>query len=560
MRSCAVIGCGPAGMAACAALRQNGLLVTCFDMHGEPGGMWSYNSRDLFSGRGCISPVFPSMRCILPKDLMSFSDVRFDYTAGQFLHHTMVKHYLTEQYAAQKGIRDCTRFNTKVESVRRAAQESTSAEGSPSWKLVTVNVKNGDVMEWSFDYVCVCTGQTHEVRFPTKLREETLKDYVASGGELHHSAYVKDFRSLRHKRVAVIGDGVSAYNMCSELRKFGADVIHSSMVPPSKATISPTESRKARSKPPSKMVTEVRDVVTTFVEMCNRLPGWRNNVFQANQMILRWMRYSVQQMKEVKHVGKPLKSFQDSKDILFAPDPSRVHSLEEIIKESQLRHLSNAKKEQETADNDQEGELLTSIDTVISATGYTIRFPFLHPSVRKVVEEDTMLLLTGETAAEAGKTSLAQRRGLYMGTLYNEEPTLAFIGTQKELLPPFLMFEAQARFIAFCFSQRVEVPPTPALRLEKEKEWVSVYEEGLRHLRREATEQSGGAEENWGLHSAAYYNILQQMLEISSRDTYTTKIMERKKWFFYSALVRIYNKFRSMAPLKRKKTARPVQQ
>jgi len=209
MHSCAVIGCGPAGMAASAVLRQYGLMVTCFEVEPEVGGIWAKNSRDVFSTRGVLSPVYPSMRCVLPKDLMSFSDVRFDYTTPQFPHHTAVRQYLGH-YAERKGIRGLTRFNTKVESIRWDPRQS-------SWKLISVNIRNGDIMEWSFDRICVCTGQTQEARFPEGARE-LLHDYTRHGGEVHHAAHIKDFRAFANKRVAVVGDGVTAYDYCLELR------------------------------------------------------------------------------------------------------------------------------------------------------------------------------------------------------------------------------------------------------------------------------------------------------------------------------------------------------
>lgn len=169
MQSCAVIGCGAAGMIASSLLRQHGLLVTCFEMNDDAGGMWNGNSHDNFTECGANIPLYPSMTCVIPKDLMSFSDFRFDVTTPQFAHHTAAKRYLA-CYSSYKGVKALTRFNTKVQSVRWDPRDKT-------WKLITINLYNGDVMEWSFEKVCVCTGHTHSPRYPPHIRT-LLRSYV----------------------------------------------------------------------------------------------------------------------------------------------------------------------------------------------------------------------------------------------------------------------------------------------------------------------------------------------------------------------------------------------
>jgi len=92
------------------------------------------------------------------------------------------------------------------------------------------------------------------------------------------------------------------------------------------------------------------------------------------------------------------------------------------------------------------------VDVVIAATGYTRRYPFLHADLRRQLEEDEPLLLESPTMAAGTEDKAAasppqRRNGLFLGTLHATQPSLAFVGHQKELLPPFLLFEAQARFI-----------------------------------------------------------------------------------------------------------------
>lgn len=570
MQSCAVIGCGPAGMVACTALRQSGLLVTCFDIAPGPGGIWSSNARDVFSSRGAVSPIYPSMRCVLPKELMCFSDVHFDFTVPQFPHHTAVQHYML-QYASQKGVRGLTRFNTKVESARYDPVDRL-------WKLISVNVLNGDVMEWAFDKVCVCTGQTQEVRFPVGLRE-TLDSYVREGGELHHAAHVKDFRSFRNKRVVIVGDGVSAYDYCMELKRMGAEVTHSTMMQGETSTAvggAAGAATAAESSPSSlnakagggaslssslwkdaaamsgdaqgrKELSDVRvaaDAATRLTSFMARLPWMRNDVHAANDVVRKWLRYRNTRVEAIPTVGLPVES--EGRGIRFRDDPLRRQSTEEVVAEAKARaQRRSGDSGPSLTTSALSGVFLDRVDAVICATGFTRRYPFLHPDIRRVLEDDGPRLLTpsaGSTAETAAAES-GSRHGLYLGTLWTNEPSLAVVGHQRELLPPFLIFEAQSRFIAYAFTQRLSLPQGAAALQARETE-LTMENPLLCDLYSPA---------GLGLHSAVYYNVLQQELGVSSRDTYTAKIMQRQRWLLSSTLVRIYHKFRSMAPLKRKK-------
>lgn len=532
MHSCAVIGCGPAGMVASTFLRQSGLLVTCFELASDCGGIWQSNSRDLFTSRSLPSPIYPSMRCVLPKDLMSFSDVRFDYTVPQFPHHTAVQHYL-RQYAAQKGIRGLTRFNTKVESVRLDSTDNT-------WKLITVNVLNGDVLEWSFDRVCVCTGQTNEARFPVSLRE-TLQGYLQAGGELHHSSHVKDFRAFREKRVVVVGDGVSAYDYGAELKKAGADVHHSTLGP------SPSVGAFDVAPPATPpvmgggMAAARPDLVTYIALLCQRYAGWRSDVHRANELVHKWLRHRNERWESIPRVGPPTET--DGRGITFAEDPSAMHRVAETIAEARLRRLTPGHaRAPATGSGPPAGVFLDNVDAVISATGYTRRFPFLHADLRRTLEEPQLALpLPPAGNGESSQQSPTPFSPLYMGTILAAHPTMAFIGLQRELLPPFLMFEAQSRYVSYSFTHRITLPSTSEMAA-REAEIFSAYPLPV----------DIGMRANVGLHSAVYYNALQHQLGVSSRNTYTSAVHERWRWLTLSSGLRLYHKFRAMAPLLRK--------
>jgi hypothetical protein len=511
---------------------------------------------------------------------MSYGDVRFDFTVPQFPHHSSVRHYL-QHYAEVKGVLGLTRFNTKVESIRYDARDGL-------WKLIAVNVSSGDVLEWSFDKVCVCTGQTHEARFPVGLKE-VLADYVKEGGELLHSSHCKEFRRFRGKRVVVVGDGVTAHDYCAELQSCGADVHRSTTIraaaTPTCAKVSCAEgtteamvakssrcgvdwmrrtwSRAVVQSSHSRLGDEATvarkaavDVATRLVRASRQLSQNRSEVPYSDHASRNWMPHRSASSPSASRVGFPIGS--EGMGILCEDDSSRRPPLADVMAEARVLSaagtFSGASAEQ--------GVFLDNVDAVICATGYTSRYPFLHATVRCAVEEaDNYLWLASDSNVAALErsercpaasvaddvscrlaTATAPRRGLFLGTLYDLQPSLAFVGAQRGLLPPFLMFEAQARYIAYTFTSRIALPSTEAKLAQLEEELVQ-----CNPLLTELYNPEG-----LGLHSAVYFNVLQHALGVSSRDTYSAKLRERQWWIASTGLLRLFHKARSMAPLKRK--------
>ncbi|ESL09493.1 hypothetical protein TRSC58_02784 [Trypanosoma rangeli SC58] len=524
-------------MAACTALRRSGLLVTCFELAAGPGGIWNSDTRSSFSSRGLVSPVHPTMRCILPKDLMSFSDLRFDYTVPQFPHHSSVCRYL-EQYAEKMGIWGLLRPNTKVQSVRYDERDAV-------WRIITVNVVNGDVFEWSFDKVCVCTGQTQEPRYPGGINE-LLQPYLKDGGELHHASHVKDFRQFKGKRVVVVGDGVTAWDYCWELLRCGSDVYHSSC----QLLYIPQQQLEGLAQwPPSatRQGGAMRDAASAALQLLSCTPGWRSDITKGNRIVSNWIQFRNEACwGRLPGVGHPLRS--EGRGILFTEPPKRKT---DILDEAKTRSMARERQHiGSTVDDISGGIFVDNVDAVICATGYNARYPFLHHDMRKVLEGPPPLQLPQKEdgqlrsshGANLGKVT-PHHHGLYLGTLYAHNPSIAFVGMQKELLPPFLLFEAQTKFISYAFTHRLKLPPDVEGLLSRQLEMMERY----------PLLQNLYGPHGLGLYSALYFNVLQEELQVGSRKTYTASIMERRRWILTTSLLRMVHKLRSMAPLKRKR-------
>lgn len=556
-------------MAAATRLRQKGMMVTCFEVAPEVGGIWNGNGHDSFTTRGVLSPIYSSLRCVLPKDFMSFSDIRMDFTAPQFPHHSFVQRYL-HRYGEAKGVRAITRFNTKVESCRFDARDGR-------WKVITVNIVSGDIHEWVFDRVAVCTGQHHAARFPEKWKEE-LGPFLDAGGEVTHSAYLKQFRQWKGKHALVVGDGVSAYDCMRELQRNGARVTHSTSLD---LRLDPNDAAERKRMRSRLQVSEgldslpgfrssKRDVMSLIPRLLVKL-GLRNSEHHAHELITKWLRFQSDEIFKVPRVGRIIGC--DGRNVLCKDDPTRKRSSSEVLDEA-VQRGSAAKAsssvvvpspppaQQEssmglpTGDmpngvaTSPQGVFLDEVDVIVFATGYTLQFPFLHDEIRSVVEGRSPPLritpqsTSGDEPIHSEPDSPMDSRGLYLGTIFARNPTLAFVGTQRDLLPPFMLMEAQSSFIANAFTNRLQLP-------EAEQGMVA-YEMDLHHVFPEL--RSLYSERGMGLHSAAYFNALHhEMGLLEGRQTYTGNLSRRHWWVLLNWALMAIHKLRSMAPLKRKK-------
>lgn len=71
--------------------RQSGLIVQCFAVALELGGIWASSAADLFYPRSLVSRIYSSIGCVLPRDLMSYSGLHFDYTVSQLPHRSSAR-------------------------------------------------------------------------------------------------------------------------------------------------------------------------------------------------------------------------------------------------------------------------------------------------------------------------------------------------------------------------------------------------------------------------------------------------------------------------------------
>ena len=198
MTEVAIIGAGPAGLAAARYLRSEGFEPVVFEQGSTIGGQWS--------GDRAHSGIWPSMCTNTSRILTAFSDLPHANGSQVYPSNQMIRDYLVT-YAEQFSLTSRVRLRTPVVALERRA-------GSKPWLVRTA------AGEQSFAYVIVATGAFQRWTLPDV---PGLASFSGDGGVAHTFQYA-DSDGLRGRRVLVAGGAISALEIASDLAMAGARV------------------------------------------------------------------------------------------------------------------------------------------------------------------------------------------------------------------------------------------------------------------------------------------------------------------------------------------------
>lgn len=210
----AVIGAGPAGLAAARALQLAGITPTVLEQATSVGGSWRYPG-----------PMYRNLRTIIPVEIMAYRELPWQGICS-FPSHDQVCNYL-QDYAKEFELESFVSYRSQVTKV--SLTSSTSSASSPpnedcpqfllEWQTASEDgnarlVKSTD----NFDAVMVCNG--HYAR-PTIPNIPGLEDYFQ--GALLHSLDYDTPESIITKpniRLLLIGAGASGSDIARELLSY----------------------------------------------------------------------------------------------------------------------------------------------------------------------------------------------------------------------------------------------------------------------------------------------------------------------------------------------------
>jgi cation diffusion facilitator CzcD-associated flavoprotein CzcO len=174
----AIIGAGPAGLAAGRALKRQGIAFTIFERHHDVGGIWDIENPG--------SPVYKSAHFISSRTMSGFAGYPMPADYPDYPSNRQLLAYI-RAFAHDMGLRPFIRFNTAVERAQRTDE---------GWLL---HLADGGTQ--AFTHLVAAPGTNwapNRVEIPGRL-----------SGEVMHSVEYKSPEIFAGKRVLVVWAGNS---------------------------------------------------------------------------------------------------------------------------------------------------------------------------------------------------------------------------------------------------------------------------------------------------------------------------------------------------------------
>jgi cation diffusion facilitator CzcD-associated flavoprotein CzcO len=228
-----IIGAGPGGLCAAAALKARGLAYEIVDAGRQIGGIWDVDRAE--------TPMYDTAHFISSKTLSGFSDFPMPEEYPDYPAHNQILAYV-QAFARHHGLEDSVALNRRVASARPEADSSC-------WR---VTFDDGE--ERVYGGLCIATGSTWVPRVPTLAGEFQ--------GAMYHSFHYRSPEEFEGKRVLILGGGNS-----------GCDIACDAALTASRAFIS---LRRGYHFVPKYVLGKPADV---FAHAGPRLPAWLEQRF-----------------------------------------------------------------------------------------------------------------------------------------------------------------------------------------------------------------------------------------------------------------------------------------
>ncbi|XP_055930490.1 flavin-containing monooxygenase 5-like [Argiope bruennichi] len=405
-----VIGGGSSGLAAIKCCLEENLDVVCYEKGESFGGLWRYHSDDV-DGK---PSVMKSTVINTSKEMSAFSDFPPPEEFANFMHNSSMVEYF-RLYAEKFNLLKYIKYKHEIVQLEKAEDYETTGR----WKATIKNLDDDVEFCEIFDGVMVCVG--HHV-YPYIPKYEGLDDF---SGQVIHTHSLKSAAGFEDKTVLVIGIGNSAVDAAVEISKVS-----------------------------KKLYLSTRRGSWIFPRLGpNGLPC---------DMFLQRRIFEVIRYYDPIHISETVLqlflNFKFSHDRFGLRPKHRVLSAHITINDALPNHIlsgivtvkQNVQKFTKNGVIFENEEELTEIDTIVLATGYEIKFPFLPDGILQISETNVNLYKL-------------------VFPLQLKHPSLAFIGLIQPLGAIFPISEAQSRWFAQLMKGNVKLPPRPEMEKEIQK-------------------------------------------------------------------------------------------
>lgn len=340
----AIIGGGPAGIAAAKSLLEDGLTPVLFEQSSGMGGQW--NQGAAHSGQW---PGMPANSCHIK---MSFSD--HDYPSGtpMFPPTEQVLSYL-RGYAERFGVLKHVHFNNRVEHL---------GHGADGRYLLRSMNQAGESRTEAFSHVIVASGRYNKPAYPATPGLDQFQ------GRVLHSFDYRGREAFRGQRVLVVGNSISGLEIASDVARNDDTLVISS------------------SRKPRYIARKIMHGVPTDQLAFTRFVAYANQALPPT--------VAAEGLKQLimSAVGNPA-DFGGLRpaESLAEAGVSQCHDYLDHVAAGRIQAVGEVQAYTATSAVLTDGRELP-IDAVILATGYDLHLPYLADDLRQAVNLDHKFL------------------------------------------------------------------------------------------------------------------------------------------------------------------------
>ncbi len=196
----ALIGAGPAGLAAARNLARRGIHFVGFETHSDVGGLWDIDSP--------LSTMYESAHLISSKTTTAYDEFPMRDEVADYPSHWEMRTYFND-YADTFDLRRHYRFGTSV------VRAEPSGDTDETWQVTSEGSDGRQTIE-TFAGLIIANGI---------LSEPSIPDFEGEfSGEIMHTSLYKRPDIFRDKRVLVIGAGNSGCDIAVDAVHYARSV------------------------------------------------------------------------------------------------------------------------------------------------------------------------------------------------------------------------------------------------------------------------------------------------------------------------------------------------
>ncbi|XP_055932241.1 flavin-containing monooxygenase 5-like [Argiope bruennichi] len=407
----AVIGAGVSGMSSIAMLKEEGLEPVCFEKTDRPGGTWFYREETIEG----VASIMPTTIINHSKEMGAFSTFPPAKEYNNYMRHYEMYQYLMEYWSKYDCLKH-VRVNMEVISVKRTDDYNETGR----WAVTAKSLITNEISTEVYDGVVVCVGHINRPKMAIFPGQDKFK------GKIIHSHSLKGVDEYKNQVIVIVGTGCSALDAAVETSNVAKQVYVSSKTGAHIMTrIGP------HGKPMDYVL--LRRYLTNYLNLWPR--DWCSKFLEKKFLDSKFDH----KLYKVHPKHRML-----SKDPIINDHIGSKLLSGSVVQKGDISHFT----ETGVVFNGEDEE--TRADTVIMATGYTWKFPFLDDDI--VIQEE-------------GRFKLYK----CMYPPHLPHPTLVLVGFVLVWGPGMPVGEMQARWAASIFSGRNSLPSVEEMEKDIQK-------------------------------------------------------------------------------------------